>query len=225
MQTTEINDCQFMGKVTAGFTHEVKNVLAIIRESAGLLEDLLALDPYQALPHREKFVQRLAGIQTQVQRGVELTSRLNRFAHSADERVEQVDLNELVGCLVLLLERFARLQKVVLQASRVESAPVLTISPLQLQRVLFLVVQCCWNRLPDGGELLLRPVDDGDRAGVEVVCGGPSEPATIPEFNAALRTSEHWHGMQAAVASLGGAVAVEPPFCGVQLLFPKRNLP
>ena len=31
---------QFFGKMTASISHEIKNVLAIINENAGLLEDL-----------------------------------------------------------------------------------------------------------------------------------------------------------------------------------------
>jgi hypothetical protein len=33
-----------IGKVTAGLSHELMNVLAIIRERAGVIEDLMALE-------------------------------------------------------------------------------------------------------------------------------------------------------------------------------------
>jgi len=33
----------FFGRITAGVTHELKNVLAIVNESSGLMQDLLAL--------------------------------------------------------------------------------------------------------------------------------------------------------------------------------------
>ncbi len=72
----------FMGRVTAGVTHELKNVLAIIKESAGLIEDILALNKDLAGPHQEKVVRVLSNIRQQVDRGVDLSSRLNAFAHS-----------------------------------------------------------------------------------------------------------------------------------------------
>ena len=44
IQTSPIwNENMFFGQVCASCTHEMQNVLAIIRESSGLLEDLFAL--------------------------------------------------------------------------------------------------------------------------------------------------------------------------------------
>ena len=86
----------FFGRITAAFTHEMKNVLAIIKESAGLMEDLLALSQNAAFPHQERFVRSLATIEAQAKRGIELSNRLNRFAHSPDEAFATVDLNEML---------------------------------------------------------------------------------------------------------------------------------
>ncbi|MCP3901564.1 MAG: sensor histidine kinase, partial [Desulfobacteraceae bacterium] len=34
----------FFGKITASITHEIQNVLAIIKENAGLMEDFLLIN-------------------------------------------------------------------------------------------------------------------------------------------------------------------------------------
>ena len=39
MKDNENGEIVFFGKITAGITHEMKNVLAIIKESSGLVED------------------------------------------------------------------------------------------------------------------------------------------------------------------------------------------
>ena len=75
----------FMGKITAGITHEMNNVLATIKESGGLMEDIFALCRDQQIPHQDKFTRSLTTIKEQVKRGVELSTRLNRFAHSMDD--------------------------------------------------------------------------------------------------------------------------------------------
>jgi len=40
LETDAETGLQFFGKMTASISHEIKNVLAIINENAGLLEDL-----------------------------------------------------------------------------------------------------------------------------------------------------------------------------------------
>ena len=76
-----------IGKLPAGATHELMNVFATIRETSGLMEDLLALEGKTPFPHREKFGKILITIQEQVNRGMEICGRLNKFAHGMDEPI------------------------------------------------------------------------------------------------------------------------------------------
>ncbi len=110
----------FIGKITAGMTHEFMNVLATIRENSGLMEDLLALCRETSFPHREKFAKTLIIIQKQVNRGMEISARLNKFAHSMDEPKARVEVNELLDQLAFLVQRFARLKQVQLTVNPVE---------------------------------------------------------------------------------------------------------
>ena len=41
---SRVEEIAFMGKVTASLSHEIKNTLAIINESVGLMGDLLGKD-------------------------------------------------------------------------------------------------------------------------------------------------------------------------------------
>lgn len=99
---------QLFGKLTASATHEFQNVLAIIKESAGLMEDLLTLTPME---NAELLEQRLgmplSTIKKQVARGVDLVSCLNGFAHSTDHARYKVDVQALLKRLVSLSQRLA----------------------------------------------------------------------------------------------------------------------
>lgn len=59
MKENENSEIVFFGKITAGITHEMKNVLAIIKESSGLMEDLILLRPEDDFPHKESDAKRL----------------------------------------------------------------------------------------------------------------------------------------------------------------------
>ena len=87
---------QFYGKITASVSHEIKNVLAIINENAGLLEDLtLMTDRGQPIdPARLKTM--AAVVQKQIGRADGILNNMNRFAHSIDKTVAEVDLNQII---------------------------------------------------------------------------------------------------------------------------------
>ena len=132
-----------MGRITAGMTHEIRNVYAIIRESSGLMEDILSMTPEGSFKHREKFLHVISTIQEQVNRGVELATQLNRFAHSMDETLADVDLDEQVTHTVLLMQRFARLKQVGLKIQPSEIKVVCRTDPFRLQMVLAACIDCC----------------------------------------------------------------------------------
>lgn len=97
----------FFGQISATVSHDLKNVLAIINEDAGLLQDFslmaaqgMELDPARLLKLAEK-------IQSQIKRGDSIIINMNRFAHSVDLPECEVDFHELVSLVVSLLTRMA----------------------------------------------------------------------------------------------------------------------
>lgn len=99
----------FFGRIAADVSHDMRNVLSVVGEYAGLADDLLAAakkrkpaDPAQLRKLSEKTVQ-------QVQRGTEILGRLSRFAHAADKPVSSVEMNALVGNIAALAQRRVRL--------------------------------------------------------------------------------------------------------------------
>ena len=95
---------QFFGRISASISHELKNVLAIVKEKAGLLEDLtLMADRGQPIdPARLK--KKAETVKKQIGRPDEILKNMNRFAHSGVEPVAQVDLNQTHELLMALTE-------------------------------------------------------------------------------------------------------------------------
>jgi C4-dicarboxylate-specific signal transduction histidine kinase len=172
---TDLREVAFLGRITAAFTHEMKNVLAIIKESGGLMEDLLTLNQETPFPHKDRFVRCLATIQAQTNRGVELSNRLNRLAHSPDEEVATVDLNEILDQVVFLSERFARLKGVTLSLNLHEEALNVVVSPLRLQMAVFSCLECCWRSMAAGGSVALSVTQAGKEAIVTLCCRNAAE--------------------------------------------------
>ena len=157
---------QFYGKITASISHEIKNVLAIINENAGLLEDLTALaDRGKPLdPARLKTM--AAAVQKQIGRADEILNNMNRFAHSIDQTVAEIDLNQTIELLMALTDRFAAMRgvKVVLQLPQ---------NPLTITTAPFLLMNLLWLCLEDsmsaaGDEKWIELVADESQNGFRI---------------------------------------------------------
>jgi C4-dicarboxylate-specific signal transduction histidine kinase len=132
----------FVGKVTASISHEIKNSLAIIQESAGLMGDLLDHSPSPVdWPAYNRLKDIITTIEEYVQRSGLIVKQLNRFAHSMDNPVAPLELNDLLLEITHLAERFARLKGVRIEAS-LSSQPIhIHSDPLRIQHVVFCFIE------------------------------------------------------------------------------------
>jgi len=158
----------FIGKITAGVTHEINNALASIKEISGLMEDFISMSSTDSFPHQEKFLKALTKIKEQVQRSVKLTTQLNKFSHLADERTAQVELNDFIEHLVFLTQRFARIKNVELQYKPAEQAYNLTTCPIQLQMVLYSCITYFLNNTADGGNVIIYSSINGEKFSIHI---------------------------------------------------------
>jgi len=163
----------FIARVTAGATHELRNYLAIVKESAGLVGDLLQATAERG-PAPEKMEWALDRIQLQVRRGTDLTDALNRVMHGLDHPTETVALGAAVGHATLLAQRFARRSQCRLRSEEGSEVDV-TVNVLDLYRVLVELVEWCVERLPEDGEVVMRPasVEARPAVGLETVPAVP----------------------------------------------------
>jgi len=129
---------QFFGKISASISHELKNVLAIINENAGLLEDLtLMAERGQPIdPARLKIM--AAAVQKQVSRADEILKNMNRFAHSVDETVAEVDLNPTIRLFMALTDRFTIMGGVTVDLQLPDSPLTIRTAPYFLMNFLWL---------------------------------------------------------------------------------------
>ena len=146
----------FLGKITAGMTHEFMNVLATIGQTSGLMEDLLLLCRDAPFPYHEKFTKILNTIKTQVRRGTEIGARLKDFAHSMDEIKTAIDTNELMKQVVFMMQRFANLKKVGLEFDPHDTAPVIHVDLFRLEVSLAKCIENCLEYAAEGDTIRLK---------------------------------------------------------------------
>ena len=209
----------FFGKITAGITHEIKNVLAIIQESSGLMEDIIDITESSAFPHKDKFITSLNRISRQIQRGIDVTSGLNRFAHSPDHCPVRLDLNDIAEQMVVLASRFARLKNIVLESD--PSDPPLNIKsdPIWLIMALFESIEILLGVIDSGGKIILSSQKKQNRCVLSVGC----ENTDLSEEDALdkIPSTERWTSLQETMACIGGTATTFGRYPQILLYLPE----
>ncbi|MEH0023041.1 MAG: hypothetical protein V6Z89_25590 [Desulfobacter sp.] len=145
--TSPESGVNFFGKILASATHEIKNNLAIINESAGLLEDLSMMGGASFSPERVNDVAQKIG--RQIKRADEILKRMNRFSHSVDVPEQTVDLETATG---FVLELGSRLLDVACAHVRIIPAGKQIPVTCNLFHFAHLVWQCVETCLKNSGD-------------------------------------------------------------------------
>ncbi len=154
----------YFGRTTASISHELKNALAIIKENAGLLGDYLLMME-KGMPIDPARFKTVAGrIEDQITRADGIIKNLNRFAHSVDDPVKAIDLNETAGLLGVLSQREAAMRQIALQVIPQEGTLTVTTAPYLLLNLLGRCLSICLQHMGAGKTLSVRVAKEGDKA-------------------------------------------------------------
>ncbi|MCD6160889.1 MAG: HAMP domain-containing histidine kinase [candidate division Zixibacteria bacterium] len=127
----------FYGKITASLSHELNNVIAIINEYNGLLNDLL-IGAKQGVPIDDKKLQKISKKNSiQLERGKELVDKLNKFAHSSDNAAAEIDISEILQAIIALTQRLAGLKEINLEFKALTEPIKLVNNPFCFQHAVF----------------------------------------------------------------------------------------
>jgi len=106
-----MHNLTFLCRILASATHEMQNILAIIKESGALAGDVLHLNGPPRMKHGDKLLSALGTVETQVERGRTLMMALNTCAHAADAEYDLLDLPVFCERAAVLAERMARMKE------------------------------------------------------------------------------------------------------------------
>lgn len=150
-----VRDSQLLslGKILAGFSHELKNHLAIINESSGLMADILAMGEWEDQGLQEKFQRITGAIGDRVSQANQLVKHLNGFAHRMDTPSSTFMINEVLQEELALIARFAHHRKIDLQSDFGQGLPSLHANPSLVQFVVFAIITDLFSRMTEGGSI------------------------------------------------------------------------
>ncbi len=126
---------QFFGSVNASISHELKNIFAIISETAGFLNDLTQLSKQGKKLELSLLENCSNSIAEEIERGFDTIRQMNQFAHSVDDPVKATSIADTL-VLAVKLTGFLSYAKKTHIDDAAKDITVLT-SPFLLQNLIY----------------------------------------------------------------------------------------
>ncbi len=181
-QVVETGKLASVGELAAGIAHEINNPVAIMVEEAGWIEDILEDEEFQESENLDEFIRALEQIRTQGRRCKEITHKLLHFARKTDSRIQEVQINDLIGELVELSAQKAKYSNVTINTVLQKDLPPLQVSETEVQQVFLNLINNALDAMEKkGGVIDVTTLMEGDHIAVQVADNGPG----IPEANLA----------------------------------------
>jgi nitrogen-specific signal transduction histidine kinase len=161
----------FVGIILASFTHELRNHLAVVKETSGLQQDMISLD--QTVKDMPGLVQTLLTIDAQVDNALQLIGFLNRFAHRMDSEAAYYNVAEVLDELMVLVSRLARQRLVTIETDFDAEIPPVVGDPANLQMLVFFLLDEKMRNLPRESSIGIRIRAAHGGAMIGIVSPGP----------------------------------------------------
>jgi signal transduction histidine kinase len=160
-QSQTNQDLMFFGKVNASISHELKNILAIISETAGLMSDLMELAAQGKKVEPNTLLTCSRDIMEEIQRGFLTIKRMNTFSHSVDEVVREINIYDMLDMVIDIVGYLSYTGKVQVNKQPSEEGVIRT-CPFRLQHVVYGVLTAVFQKIGAEGAITIAVVPEDD---------------------------------------------------------------
>jgi C4-dicarboxylate-specific signal transduction histidine kinase len=140
----------FINRILSSYTHEVRNYLAIIKETNGLMKDVIQIGKSRAVEAKQ-FLGFIGCVEDQIERAAAITDYLHRFAHRMDCERTTVSINELIEELVALMTRLAYRRRIAFEKELRGGLPSTVMNPILFHYLLFCIIDSRMSCLDRNG--------------------------------------------------------------------------
>jgi len=149
---------RFYSKVSASISHEIKNSLAVINESAGYLEDVTRMAKKGMTVDMNRLETLAGSMLKQVQRANTIVKNMNRLAHSLDDPAVRTDLNTLIELMLHLSQRTTVTRGFKVSAAFSEPPVIIVTHPFFVENLIWLILNFAMDATGDAQSIELQPV-------------------------------------------------------------------
>ncbi|WP_136810258.1 hypothetical protein [Desulfosediminicola flagellatus] len=148
--------------VSAIVTHEIRNALAIINESAGFLDDLAQMSGEDGEVPSGRVKQMATSVCAQVDRANRLMKNLNTFAHSGDVPVSRLDIKETLELMTALTKRKAAARQVTVSLESPDNLHITT-HAFAIEALIYLYLIGIYESVPQKSRIHISATQNGEQ--------------------------------------------------------------
>jgi C4-dicarboxylate-specific signal transduction histidine kinase len=162
----------FIGKVLSVFSHEINNHLAILKESVGLIGDLIELGKTSSRKDLKEILKITQSIKNQIEQTTYFCGKLNGFGHGMEEPLSAFNIHKSIEELMVLLRRFINQKMICLEKDFTANMPLIYSNPLKIQFLIFCLVEKHLKRLDKNSRIIIKTVYSNDSIGITIIPKG-----------------------------------------------------
>jgi len=181
----------FLGRITASVSHDIQNVLAIIKETSGLMEDFFLMQQSGGLENFDAKVGKcLQTIKKQTYRGVDLTSGLNGFAHTSDVHQISIGIFGTLNRLISIAQRLFNQKGVDVSLMECPTPCSILTDPVLFQMTVFSCIECLIDIIGAKKAVSLDIQASEHGLAIRIVC--QDTPLAYDDYSPKLIQSTQW---------------------------------
>ena len=164
-----------LGKLAAGVAHEVNNPLAVIREKAGWMRDLLEEEDVRGSANFQEFEEAVDKIEQHVERAGSVVHRMLGFARRMEPVCNDVYLNDVLKQTTAFLDNEIRFRNIELDWALLPDLPSIQSDAAQIQQVVLNLFNNAIDAIGKDGRITVTTTCDqaADTVTVSIRDDGP----------------------------------------------------
>jgi C4-dicarboxylate-specific signal transduction histidine kinase len=162
----------FIGKILAVFSHEINNHLAILKESVGLIGDLIELGKTSSRKDLKEILKITQSIKDQIEQTTYFCNKLNGFGHGMEKPLSDFNIHRSIEELMVLLGRVMNQKMVRLEKDFTANMPLFHSNPLKIQFLIFCLIEKYLRGLDKNGSIIIKTAHSNDSIGITVIPKG-----------------------------------------------------
>jgi two-component system, NtrC family, sensor kinase len=144
-----------LGKLAAGVAHEVNNPLAVIREKAGWMRDLLEEEDVRQSPNFQEFEDAVDKIEQHVERAGNVVHRMLGFARRMEPVCNDLYVNDILKQTTAFLDNEIRFRNIELVWNLATDLPTIQSDAAQIQQVILNLFNNAIDAIDRNGHIIV----------------------------------------------------------------------
>jgi K+-sensing histidine kinase KdpD len=158
--------------ILESFSHELKNHLSVIRESNGLMHDIMEMKKMDK-GLADQCQETIRAVDRQINKTVSLISSFDGFSRGMRITDSPCDVNETIDILLSLIRRRMSQRKITIEKAFANKIQPIPCNPVDLQFVVFCCIEEAMRMVGQAGSIIVNTTQSEETVTIRIVVKTP----------------------------------------------------